>query len=72
MDDLPVHRNHDGLGRVDDAIDVVLPYFTIVPTLAGNGDDSAGIEPVDMGAADADHAAVHLDAAHELRGFDRL
>ena len=72
MKNLPVHGDHDGLGRVDDAIDVVLTDFAVVAALARYRDDSARVESVYVGSAYADHAAGHLYTRHHLGRLDGL
>ena len=63
MDDLPVGRDRDGLGLLDDAADVVAGDL---PVLARDGDDAAAVEALDVGARDADEGRVDGDPGHEL------
>ena len=66
VDDLPVRRDGQGLGLVDDPLDV-LPADLAV--LAGDGDDAPGVEALDVGAGDADVRRADLDSGHELGLF---
>ncbi len=59
-------RDGDGLGLVDDAADVLAADL---PVLAGDGDDAAAVEALDVGAGDAEEGRVDLDAGHELSLF---
>jgi hypothetical protein len=39
--------------------------------LAGDGDDAAAVEPLDVWSADGEVDRAHLDSCHELGLFDR-
>ena len=55
VDDLPVGRDRDGLGLLDDPADVVAGDL---PVLARDGDHPAAVEALDVGARDADEGRV--------------
>src|SRR5512138_2195182 len=66
VDDVPVRRDGDGLGLVDDAADVLAGDL---PVLARDGDDAAAVEALDVGPGDAEEGRADLDPGHELRLF---
>ena len=67
VQDLAVHGDHDGLGRVDDAVHVFLGDLAV---LAGDGNDAAGVDALDVAPGHAGVHPVHLAARHELRRLD--
>ena len=72
MKNLAVHGNDNCLCGVYHAVNVFLADFPIIAALAGNRDDSPGIETVDMSTADSHQTLSHFDSGHHFSGFDRL
>src|SRR5512137_686264 len=63
VDDVPVGRDGDGLGLVDDAADVLAGDLAV---LARDGHDAAAVEALDVGPGDAEEGRADLDPGHEL------
>ena len=61
-----VRRNSDGLGSVDDSVDICSLYFTVL-----DSDDSMRIHGSNMAARDANVHRVNLTASHELCFLNR-
>ena len=59
VDDVAVRGDGDGLGLVDDAPHVLAGDLAV---LAGDGDDAAAVEALDVGPGDAEEGRVDLHA----------
>ena len=69
MQDLASRRKRDRLRRFDRSSYIVARHFAV---LAGNRDDTAAVETLDVRTRQCDVHEVDLDAAHQLGFFDLL
>ena len=72
MHDAPIHRDNNRLCSFYDTINIMLVYFAVSCSLVGNGDDAAGINPFNVGAADSRNAVSNFHAGHHLCCFHRF
>ena len=68
VEDLAADRQRHRARRVDGAPHVVARHF---PVLAGDRDDTAAVEALDVRAAEPEVDRADLDAGHQLGFFDR-
>ena len=66
-----IHRNHNSLCSLYHTVNILLVYFAVSLSFIGNGDDAAGINPFDMGAAYSGDAVSNFHAGHHLCSFYR-